>query len=186
MPTHYTAYDYHGLGVADAAAKFVSDYNQELCSNAGSKYFKIVHGYGSTDRGGKICEMIRAMLAFESRAGVLDYVASEEAYSNPGFSLIRPIKELAEIAVGLLTSCFDRDIALGLSQKINSWIRERYTAPKPRKVIPKVLPKIDAVPTGRVIKHNASSCTYEYCPLCRPEARAALLASLSGKKGTKK
>ena len=36
MQKHYTIYDYHGLGISDAPAKFVSDYNQELQFAAGN------------------------------------------------------------------------------------------------------------------------------------------------------
>jgi hypothetical protein len=79
--------DLHGLREAEALRKFVRDYNAYVRSGARDPIW-IVHGYGSSGRGGVIQRAVRAYIAANS--GRFDKVVEGEALANPGVTLVYP------------------------------------------------------------------------------------------------
>jgi hypothetical protein len=96
--------DYHGLPVEGALVQFVSDYYDALRSPPESQQFRVVHGYGSTGRGGRIKTILREMLTFEMDIGTLTFRASEEIDRHPGYTIVTPISDLHAISVQIFSS----------------------------------------------------------------------------------
>jgi DNA-nicking Smr family endonuclease len=79
--------DLHGLTVAEGLSRFAAHYNARLrAGDAGA--IRVVHGYGSSGRGGDLRAAVREMLS--RHAGRLEFVPGETFFDNPGVTLVYP------------------------------------------------------------------------------------------------
>jgi len=79
--------DLHGLTVAEGLARLTRHYNARLKSgNSGP--IRIVHGYGSSGRGGDLRAAVREFLG--RHAGRLEFVPGETYFNNPGVTIVYP------------------------------------------------------------------------------------------------
>ena len=79
--------DLHGRTVADALARFTSLYNARLrAGDAGP--IRVVHGYGSSGRGGDLRTALRELLS--RHADRLESVPGETYFNNPGVTVVYP------------------------------------------------------------------------------------------------
>jgi len=79
--------DLHGLTVADALARFTAHYNARLrAGDAGP--IRVVHGYGSSGRGGEVRAALRDLLS--RHTGRLEFVHGETYFNNPGVTIVYP------------------------------------------------------------------------------------------------
>ena len=97
--------DLHGYSVAEAIEVFVQQYNERVDSaHYGS--WKIIHGYGSTGKGGAIRAKLRAFL--DQHLDKLRYEPGED-YGDPGWTLVYPKFRLpdrrARMATAILSFC---------------------------------------------------------------------------------
>src|SRR5437016_851488 len=84
--------DLHGLTVDEALRVFVDSYNRHVRSGS-REPLRIIHGYGSTEKGGKIRPKIRTLL--ETAAASLDWKSGEDLLEgNPGITIVYPRKIL--------------------------------------------------------------------------------------------
>ena len=118
-------YDYHGLSVEKALVRFVSDYNRALHSHAKTKIFIIVHGYGSSGRGGKIKKALLKLLTFENNKGVLTFKESGQVDTHPGYTLVTPKSDLRSVPPGILSPFLLPSEEYAIAQSINSRQRSR-------------------------------------------------------------
>src|SRR5947209_20578164 len=83
--------DLHGLTVDEALKVFVEFYNRHVRKSS-REPLRIIHGYGSTEKGGKIRQKIRIFL---DRGGdSLNWKTGEEVEGNPGVTIVYPRKIL--------------------------------------------------------------------------------------------
>jgi hypothetical protein len=78
--------DLHGYTVAEAIERFVQDYNT-LVDNNQFGCWKVIHGYGSTGKGGAIRAKLRAFL--DEHLDKLRYEAGDD-YGDPGWTFVYP------------------------------------------------------------------------------------------------
>src|ERR1700733_8517004 len=101
-PRHYAAQndsilatmrelDLHDHTVDEALRVFVEFYNRHVRSGS-REPLRIIHGYGSTEKGGKIRKKLRLFL--ESGAGSLEWKTGEDVEGNPGVTIVYPKKIL--------------------------------------------------------------------------------------------
>src|SRR5687768_9713451 len=83
--------DLHGLTVDEALRVFAEFYNRHVRSNSRAP-LRIIHGYGSSEKGGKIRHRIRLLL--ESSTGVVTWKPGEDIEGNPGVTIVYPEKVL--------------------------------------------------------------------------------------------
>jgi hypothetical protein len=88
--------DLHGATWEEAQAAFIEHYNQVLSQAAGrtSQGLDVVHGYGSSGKGGVLRTKLRAFL--EQQSALLEFFPGEEADGNPGHTLVVPQLPLPE------------------------------------------------------------------------------------------
>ncbi|TRZ98462.1 MAG: hypothetical protein D4R80_05085 [Deltaproteobacteria bacterium] len=79
--------DLHGLTVADALARFIAHYNARLQAGDTGP-IRVIHGYGSSGRGGDLRTAIRELLS--RHAGRLESVPGETYFNNPGATIVYP------------------------------------------------------------------------------------------------
>ncbi len=97
--------DLHGYTVAEAIEQFVQDYNTRVDNN---QYgcLKIIHGYGSTGKGGAIRAKLRAFL--DEHLDKLRYESGDD-YGDPGWTFVYPKVRLPDqqerMAAALLNFC---------------------------------------------------------------------------------
>src|SRR5437016_3458865 len=129
--------DLHGLTVDEALKVFVEFYNRHVRSSP-REPLRIVHGYGSTEKGGKIRVKLRAFL--EVGAGSLEWKTGEELEGNPGVTIVYPRKVLHaredQLAAGVLEFCsiprteskiageFRKHLPREIKQAIRSLVRQ--------------------------------------------------------------
>jgi DNA-nicking Smr family endonuclease len=89
--------DLHGLGTQEALRKLVRDYNAYVRSG-GRAPVHIVHGYGSSGRGGAIQRAVREYIT--ANRGRFDGVIEGEAFANPGDTIVYPRRLLPESRAG--------------------------------------------------------------------------------------
>jgi hypothetical protein len=75
--------DLHGLTVDEALRHFVAH-----CTRYPQEPVRIIHGYGSTEKGARIRKAIRAFLL--TSAGRLEWKAGEDVEANPGVTIVYP------------------------------------------------------------------------------------------------
>ncbi len=79
--------DLHGLRVTEAIARLSETCNRRLRSgNAGP--IRVVHGYGSSGRGGDLRNAVREYL--DRHAERVEYVPGEKFFNNPGVTIVYP------------------------------------------------------------------------------------------------
>ena len=79
--------DLHGLTVADSLARFTAHYNARLrAGDIGP--IRVIHGYGSSGRGGDLRTALRAFLFLH--ASRLEFVPGETYFNNPGVTVVYP------------------------------------------------------------------------------------------------
>lgn len=97
--------DLHGYTVAEAIEVFVQHYNTRVDNNQVGSW-KIIHGYGSTGRGGVIRVKLRAFL--DEHLDKLRYEAGDD-YGDPGWTFVSPKVRLPDqrqrIAATILSFC---------------------------------------------------------------------------------
>ena len=130
--------DYHGLTVEEALVRFVSDYSDALHLPQDSQQFRVVHGYGSTGRGGRIRTNLREMLTFEMEVGVLTFRESEYLDTHPGYTIVSPISDLHRISARIFSSPISSRQTDHVVRRINASI-ECHMKP----AAPKTFPAID-------------------------------------------
>ncbi|HEX8042212.1 Smr/MutS family protein [Candidatus Deferrimicrobium sp.] len=79
--------DLHGLTVADALSRFAAHYNTRLRAGDTGP-IRVIHGYGSSGRGGDLRTALRELLA--RHAGRLEFVPGETYFNNPGVTIVYP------------------------------------------------------------------------------------------------
>jgi hypothetical protein len=107
MPgTHQHTLDLHGLTWAEAQVSFIEIYNRTLCQ-AGKNAVRldVVHGYGSTGTGGVLRTRLRGFLGrYEA---CLDFQIGEKVDSNPGHTIVVPLKPLPSLLDQLSQDIWD-------------------------------------------------------------------------------
>ena len=97
--------DLHGFIVAEAIERFVQDYNTRVDNNQFG-CLRIIHGYGSTGKGGAIRAKLRALLA--EHLDKLRYEAGDD-YGDPGWTWVYPKVRLPDqrerMVAAILTFC---------------------------------------------------------------------------------
>lgn len=97
--------DLHGFTVAEAIELFVQYYNTRVDNNQYGCW-KIIHGYGSSGKGGAIRVKFRALL--DEHLDKLRYEAGDD-YGDPGWTWVYPKVRLPDqrerMAAAILTFC---------------------------------------------------------------------------------
>jgi hypothetical protein len=97
--------DLHGLTVAEAIEQFVQHYNTRVDNNQFG-CLRIIHGYGSSGKGGVIRARLRAFL--DEHLDKVRYEAGDD-YGDPGWTLVYPKVRLPDqrerMAAAILTFC---------------------------------------------------------------------------------
>jgi len=79
--------DLHGLTVAEALARLAAHCNARLrAGDAGP--IRVVHGYGSSGRGGDLRAAVREFLS--RHAGRIEFFPGEQYFNNPGVTVVYP------------------------------------------------------------------------------------------------
>jgi hypothetical protein len=79
--------DLHGLSVADGLARLAAHCNARLRAGD-SGPIRVVHGYGSSGRGGDLRAAVREFLG--RNAGRVEFVPGERYFNNPGVTIVYP------------------------------------------------------------------------------------------------
>src|ERR1022692_3456824 len=97
--------DLHGLTVAEAVEEFVQQYNTRVDRDQYGCW-KIIHGYGSSGKGGAIRVKLRALL--DEHLDKLRYEAGDD-YGDPGWTWVYPKVHLPDqrerMAAAILSFC---------------------------------------------------------------------------------
>ena len=97
--------DLHGFTVAEAIEQFVQHYNSWVDGNR-FECLKIIHGYGSSGKGGAIRVKLRALL--DKHLDKLRYEAGDD-YGDPGWTWVYPKVRLPDqrerMAAAILSFC---------------------------------------------------------------------------------
>jgi len=83
--------DLHGLTVAEGIARLAAHCNARIRAGD-SGPVRVVHGYGSSGRGGDLRAAIREFLT--RHAGRVDFVPGEKFFNNPGVTIVYPKQPL--------------------------------------------------------------------------------------------
>ncbi|BDU51351.1 Smr/MutS family protein [Haliovirga abyssi] len=79
--------DMHELTVENAIDKFIQVYNENI-----GKSIKIIHGYGSSGKGGKIKKKLRQFL--DENLKYLEYTIGEKIDGNRGYTIVNAKKRV--------------------------------------------------------------------------------------------
>ena len=79
--------DLHGLRVPEAIARLSEALNRRLRAGDG-RPLRVIHGYGSSGRGGDLRDAVREYLDRNSQR--VDYVPGERFFNNPGMTIVYP------------------------------------------------------------------------------------------------
>jgi hypothetical protein len=97
--------DLHGFTVAEAIEQFVQYYNTRVDNNQFG-CLRIIHGYGSSGKGGVIRARLRAFL--DEHLDKVRYEAGDD-YGDPGWTLVYPKVHLPDqrerVATAILSFC---------------------------------------------------------------------------------
>ena len=92
--------DLHGLTVVEALSRLAIHYNARLrAGDAGP--IRVVHGYGSSGRGGDVRAAVRELLS--RHATRLEFVPGETYFNNPGITIVYPKQPLPSPSPNLRT-----------------------------------------------------------------------------------
>jgi len=86
--------DLHGLTEPEALRKLVRDYNASV-RNGGRDPVWIVHGYGSSGRGGVLQQAVRRYVS--AHPDRFEKVVEGDVLANPGVTLVYPKRLLPEV-----------------------------------------------------------------------------------------
>jgi hypothetical protein len=104
-PSSNDELDLHGYTIAEAIEQFVQHYNARVDNNQ-YDCLKVIHGYGSTGKGGAIRAKLRAFL--DEHLDKLRYEAGDD-YGDPGWTWVYPRVQLPDqrerIATAILNFC---------------------------------------------------------------------------------
>ena len=79
--------DLHGLTVAEALSRLAEHCNARVrAGNSGP--VRVVHGYGSSGRGGDLRAAVREFLSRHSTR--IEFVPGEQYFNNPGMTIVYP------------------------------------------------------------------------------------------------
>lgn len=99
--------DLHGFTVSEAIEQFVQDYNTRVDNNQFG-CLKIIHGYGSTGKGGAIRAKLRAFL--DEHLDKLRYESGDD-FGDPGWTWVYPKFRLPDqrerMATAILSFCIE-------------------------------------------------------------------------------
>jgi hypothetical protein len=105
MPPSNDDLDLHGLTVIEAIEQFVQQYNTRV-DNDRYGCWKVIHGYGSTGKGGAIRVRFRGFL--DEHLDKLRYESGDD-YGDPGWTLVYPKVRLPDqrerMAAAILAFC---------------------------------------------------------------------------------
>ncbi|MBI5904619.1 MAG: Smr/MutS family protein [Deltaproteobacteria bacterium] len=79
--------DLHGLTVAEALSRLASHYNARIRAGDTGP-IRVVHGYGSSGRGGELRAAVREFLA--RNGSRLEFTPGEQYFNNPGVTVVYP------------------------------------------------------------------------------------------------
>lgn len=79
--------DLHGLTVAEGLDRLIRHYNARLRAGDTGP-IRVVHGYGSSGRGGDLRAAVREFLG--RHTGRLEFVPGETFFNNPGVTVVYP------------------------------------------------------------------------------------------------
>ena len=85
-----------GLPTLDEARRLVIDEIKQAKRN-GAKVLKVIHGYGSTGSGGKLCIGLRKSFGLRKKEGVIkDFIAGEDfsIFNDTVLALLEAVPEL--------------------------------------------------------------------------------------------
>lgn len=94
--------DLHGMNVAMAAEYFIKSYNSALKRG---ENLRVIHGYGRDGHSSKIKKYITKLAMYEF--GICDIVTGEKIDGNPGYTIIRPKKQMPETNIILEGEIFE-------------------------------------------------------------------------------
>jgi hypothetical protein len=98
--------DLHDHKVDEALRVFAEFYNSRVRGSS-REPLRIIHGYGSTEKGGKIRKKLRIFL--ETGSGSLEWKTGEDVEGNPGVTIVYPRSVLHaredQLAAGILEFC---------------------------------------------------------------------------------
>lgn len=83
--------DLHGLRVPEALARLADECNRRLRSGDAGP-IRVVHGYGSSGRGGELRVAVREFLY--RHAEQVESIAGETFFANPGVTIVYPKRPL--------------------------------------------------------------------------------------------
>jgi DNA-nicking Smr family endonuclease len=92
--------DLHGLTVAEALSRLAAHYNERLRAGDTGP-IRVIHGYGSSGRGGDLRTALRELLS--RHAGRLEFVPGETYFNNPGVTVVYPKRPLPAPSPNLRT-----------------------------------------------------------------------------------
>ena len=105
QPDSASDLDLHGFTVAEAIERFVQQYNTRVDNHQFGSW-KIIHGYGSSGKGGAIRIKLRAFL--DLHPDKLRYEAGDD-YGDPGWTWVYPKNRLPDqrerMAAAILDFC---------------------------------------------------------------------------------
>jgi DNA-nicking Smr family endonuclease len=83
--------DLHGMRVTEALARLAARCNERVRAGD-SGPIRVVHGYGSSGRGGDLRAAVREFLA--RHEGRVEFVPGEKYFNNPGVTIVYPKQPL--------------------------------------------------------------------------------------------
>jgi len=98
--------DLHGLRVQEALSRLSAACNRLLKSGRRGP-LRVIHGYGSSGKGGDIREAVREYL--EHNSSRVEYVAGEQFFNNPGVTIVYPKHPLPAPETCRFSRAGDRD-----------------------------------------------------------------------------
>jgi DNA-nicking Smr family endonuclease len=78
--------DLHRLRVPEALARLSEACNRRLKNGGGP--LNVIHGYGSSGRGGDLRAAVREYL--DQNSALVEYVPGERFFNNPGMTIVYP------------------------------------------------------------------------------------------------
>ena len=85
-----------GLPTLDEARRLVIE-EIKLAKRAGARVLKVIHGYGSSGKGGALCVGLRKSFRLRKKEGVIrDFIAGEDfsIFNEPVLALLEAVPEM--------------------------------------------------------------------------------------------
>lgn len=89
--------DLHGLTWSESLEEFISTYNGLFGeqSDSDSIEIRVIHGYGSSGRGGSLRRRLRGFLSRQRNH--LEFAPGEEVDGNKGLTIVSPVQRLPDM-----------------------------------------------------------------------------------------